>query len=128
MVGKRLKAIGIWGVLLFLVTNGSVFILAALLGQVTGVLLTVPIAVVFAGFAGYKAASSLAGNPGYEKKNALTIVGATVALLAAVLSTGLNYFMTGEINYSAGLFTLVAAAIGGFLAERKVNSAKFFGK
>lgn len=128
MVGKRLKTIGIWGVLLFLVTNGSAFILVPLLGQDAGVLLTALITVVFAGFAGYKAASSLAGSPGYEKKNALTIAGATVALLAAILSTGLVYFMTGKINYSAGLFTLVAAAIGGFLAERKVNSAKFFGK
>lgn len=128
MIGKRLKAIGTWGVLLFVVSNAAAFILVAALGQVTGLLLTIPVAVVFAGFAGYKAASTLAGNPGYEKKNQLTIAGASVAFVSALLSAALNYFMTGQINFSAGLFTIVAAAIGGYMVERKRGGATFFGK
>lgn len=128
MVAKRLKAIGTWGFLLFLVSNVAAFGFVAVLGQVTGLLLTIPVAVVFAVFAGYKAASALVGNPGYEKKNQLTIAGASVAFVSALLSGALNYFMTGQINFSAGLFTIVGAAIGGYLVERKRGGSKFFGK
>ena len=128
-MGKRLKVIGGWGFLLFAVTNGSAFLLVAVLGQITGLLLTVPIAVVFAGFAGYKAAISMVGDPGYDKKNARTMVGVLVAFFSAILSTALTYFLTGKLNYGPGLFTLVAAAIGGYIAERKTgSSSKFFGR
>lgn len=129
MAGKRLKVIIIWGFLLFAVSNGALFLLSTVLGQITAIIATVPIAVLFAGFAGYKAAMALRGTPGTEKKNQLTITGASVAFFSALLSGALNYFLTGQFNFSAGLFTLVAAAIGGYVAERKSGStSKFFGK
>ncbi len=115
---KSLKVIGLWATLLFLVNNICVFGLITVLGQASGLLYSIPIAIIFAGFSGYKAASALAGSQGYEKKLQLVLAGASVALIAALISAVLNYFLTGQVKYSAGLM-LFASALGGYLVDIK---------
>ncbi len=119
---KRLKVIGLWALLLVIVTNGSAVLLVMTLGTMTGLLLTLVVSVLFAGFAGYQAARGLVGSSGYNEKNQLTIVGVSVAFLAAIITTGLNYLLTHKVSYSSGLLTIVSAAIGGYLVERKYTS------
>lgn len=123
MKGKRLKVIFIWALLLAVVTNGSAFLLGYILGDQTFALLgALVITVLFAGFAGYQAASSLANDPEYKNKWNLTLLGASVAFVSAIFSAGIKYFVTGQLNFGVGFIPIIMAAVGAYLVERKQAS------
>ena len=121
-----MKAIALWGGLLFVVVNLILLILTALPDEVIGSGMFVEplglaLGLAFAGFAGYRAAMAVKGSPGTEKKMQLTMIGGSVALVAVLLGQVESYFLTGAIGGPAGL-SLLAAASGGYLAERTMRS------
>ncbi|OGY08356.1 MAG: hypothetical protein A2782_00845 [Candidatus Blackburnbacteria bacterium RIFCSPHIGHO2_01_FULL_43_15b] len=123
MKGKRLKVIFIWALLLAVVSNGGAFLLGYLTGDQTLALLgALVITVLFAGFAGYKAASSLANDPEYQKKWNLTLLGASIAFVSGLFSAGIKYFLTGQLDFGVGFIPIIMAAIGAYLVERKQTS------
>lgn len=123
MKGKRLKVIFLWALLLAVVSNGGAFLLGYLTGDQTLVLLgALVITVLFAGLAGYKAASSLANDPEYQKRWNLTLLGASVAFVSALFSAGIKYFVTGQLNFGVGFIPIIMAAVGAYLVERKQAS------
>lgn len=120
MKGKRLKVIFIWALLLAAVTNGGAFLLGYILGDQTLALLgALVITVLFAGFAGYQAASSLANDPEYKNKWNLTLLGASVAFVSAIFSAGIKYFATGQLSFGVGFIPIIMAAVGAYMVERK---------
>lgn len=123
MKSKRLKVIFLWAFLLAVVSNGGAFLLGYLIAAQTIALLgTLVITVVFAGFAGYKAALSLANDPEYQKKWNLTLLGASVAFVSALFSAGIKYFVTGQLNFGVGFIPIIMATVGAYLVERKQTS------
>lgn len=120
-----LKVILLWGVLLTVVTYLGLFFLSSLTNAsdqalaFPGGLIITFIPVLFAGFAGYKTAQSLANVPEYQKRWNLILLGATPVFISAGFNSGIHYFLTGQFSFNMELIPFMMAVLGAYLFARK---------
>ncbi len=120
MKGRRLKIFLFWGLILSVASNGGAYLLGYLMGdQSLTQLLSVLIVVGFSFYAGYMSASSLKNDPSYKNRLELTMVGVSVAFVSAVLSWGIDYFLTGKLNFGIGFLPVIFAGLGSYIVARK---------
>lgn len=126
-MGKRLKILLIYSVLLFIVSTIISTVLVLVLGSVTGIILSLPTILIVAVWISYKGAWALRNVTVNGKNTPATINGLVIVLLASLFTGILNYFLTRKFNLGPGLLGYVAGALGGYLVERKTKGTKLFG-
>lgn len=128
-MGARLKAMLIWGVLLFIVNYIVLYILvvAQIIGPI-GPVLFLPFNLITSIFFSYKGTLAFSKAGDKEKGNILKSgwnaagVGWSILLVTSLLFGVAAYLFSGEFDFKAGGF--LVGAIGGLMARNRLLGKK----
>ena len=131
-MGARLKAILLWGVILFIINYIVLYILvvAQVLGSI-GPTIYIVFNLVTALYFSYKGTMAFSSIGNNEKNRIMNSqwyaggIGLLIVVIATLLFSITAYLFSGEFDFRA--FGIIAGVFGGLMARNKLQGKKLFG-